>query len=249
MLLGIDIGNTHIVIGYFKDDKLLKKWRVSTDEKKTEDEYAGLITNFIKTNKIKQSIISSVVPNLNRTFKKMIQKYYNIEPMMVSPDLKLNINFKYPHPEEIGADRIVNACAAVKIYGPPLIVIDFGTATTFCFIDKESSYQGGLILPGVLLMIRALHQGTAKLPEVEIKKPEQIIGANTVESIQAGLYYQAVGSINYITDLLLKNYDKKSKIIITGGLAPMFKDHIIPHPVIDQDLTLKGLHILHKMNK
>ncbi len=244
MLLCIDIGNTNIVVGIFQKNKLLKKWRVSTNEKKTEDEYANILTCFLQNNKISHCILSSVVPNLNSTFKKLIIKYFHIEPLIVTNQLKLNITLKYPNPDEIGADRIVNAVAGVQLYGAPCIIIDFGTAITFCFIDKNKNYRGGLILPGLPLMLIALHQGTAKLPEVEIKKPEHIIGKNTIESIQSGLYYQTIGTINYIINLLRKKYNNKSKVIMTGGLAPLFKQDINISSIMEPDLTLKGLNII-----
>ncbi len=248
MLLAIDIGNTNIVLGVFDNKKLKEKWRISTDEKKTEDEYASIISIFLHDYKLTCGIISSVVPNLNTTFNKMLNKLYNISPMMVTGSLKLNIKLKYPIPSEIGADRIVNAVSAVSMYEPPLILIDFGTATTFCYIDKNKNYCGGLILPGVLLMLETLHLKTARLPEVEIKKPAHLVGRSTVESIQSGVYCQSIGSINYIIQQLMAEYSNKSKIILTGGLADLFIEDIRPEPIIDRDLTLNGLNIIYQLN-
>jgi len=250
MLLAIDIGNTNIVLGVFKDDTLQFKRNISTDIRKTEDEYYVILKNFVKTEDIHKCIISSVVPNLNNSFTRLLNKYFNIEPIFVTCDLKLNIKFKYPNPQEIGADRIVNAVAGVEIYKPPLIIIDFGTATTFCFVDKEKNYYGGLILPGIPLQLKSLHTSTAKLPLVEIKNPEELIGKSTIKAIQSGIYYQTVGSINYIIHLLKKEYDENSKVLITGGLGALFVDKINNSDVIlDKNLTLKGLNIIYNLNK
>ncbi len=248
MLLAIDIGNTNIVLGVFHNDKLKEKWRISTEEKKTVDEYSAIIKSFLQNNTVAHGIISNVVPNLNTTFKNLFQKYFNIKPITVSYKSTLNINLKYPNPAEIGADRIVNAAAATALYKPPLIIVDFGTATTIGYVDKENNYHGGLILPGIPLMLKALHIGTAKLPEVEIAKPMHLIGENTVENIQSGVYYQTIGSLNYIIDLLKKKYSKNSNVILTGGLAELFQEDIKPETVIDRDLTLKGLNIIYKLN-
>ncbi len=249
MFLAVDIGNTNIVLGIFDNDKLKEKWRISTDERKTEDEYGAIIKSFLHGSTITGSIISSVVPNLNITFRKLIRKYYNVKPLMVTDSLKMNIKIKFPNPAEIGADRIVNAAAAVSIYKPPLIVLDFGTATTFCYIDKDKNYYGGLILPGVSLMLETLHHRTAKLPEVEIRKPLHLIGKNTVESIQSGIYHQTIGAVNYIIRQMQKEYDSKSKIILTGGMSALFAEDIRPKPITAPDLTLMGLNIIHKLNQ
>lgn len=249
MLLCIDIGNTNIVLGLYKKDKIYKKWRISTDEKKTEDEYAGIITNFISPEKVTGCIFSSVVPSLNSTFKKFVNKYFQIKPIIVGHKLKMNITLKYPNPAEIGADRIVNASAACHFYKSPVIIIDFGTATTFCFVNKKKEYLGGLILPGLPLMLRYLHLGTAKLPEVEITKPENIIGRNTIESIQSGLYHQTIGSIEYIIHILKEQYDNQAKVVLTGGIASLFRDGLNIDTLIEPDLTLKGLNLLYTLNK
>ncbi len=250
MLLGIDIGNTNIVIGIFNNNNLLEKWRIATDFKKTADEYSALI-EWLLTKKditIDAGIFSSVVPPLDKVFVSLFRENFGVEPLIVSYKLNLGINIKYKNPEEIGADRLVNAAAGVNLYGAPLIIIDFGTATTFCFIDKEKNYCGGLILPGITLMRNALHIGTAKLPEVEFIKPNWIIGDNTVAGLQAGLYYQNVGAINYIIKLLMENYDKNSKIILTGGFASLFRESIDYPTIYEPDLTLKGLNIIYHLN-
>jgi len=249
MLLAIDIGNTNIVLGVFGNDKILEKWRISTDERKTEDEYGTIILSLLKNNTITQAIISSVVPNLNIVFRKLINKYFLFEPLVVTYKLKMNIKLKYANPSEIGADRIVNAVAVAKLHPLPAIIIDFGTAITVCYVDKKKNYHGGLILPGISLMLRALHLGTAKLPEVEVKKPSDLIGANTVEGIQSGIFHQTIGALNYIINRMRKKYSTDSKVIVTGGLAHLFKNEIQYKTIVDMDLTLKGLNILNKLNR
>lgn len=250
MLLAIDIGNTNIVSGLFQNNNLISKWRISTDIKKTEDEYFIIIESLLKDYKkeVNSVIFSSVVPSLDPIFSNLFRKNFNIEPVIVNHKLRLDINLKYRNPEEIGADRIVNATAASKIYGPPLIIIDCGTATTFCFVDKEYNYLGGLIMPGIKIMRDALHKYTAKLPIVNIIKPDFIIADNTISAIQAGLYYHNIGAFNYLINLLLTNYDKNSKIILTGGLAELFINDINYKTVYDPDLTLKGLNIIYNLN-
>lgn len=250
MLLAIDIGNTNIVLGVFENNKLQGKWRISTDLKKTSDEYRIIIESLLSKREIQidAGIYSSVVPSLDKVFNQFFKECFNIEPLIVSYKLNLGISIKYKNPEEIGADRLVNASAAVYLYSAPVVIIDFGTATTFCLVDKEKNYCGGLILPGIILMRNALHTGTAKLPEVEFIRPDWIIGDSTVAGIQAGLYYQNIGAINYILDLLLKNYDKNSKIILTGGMAPLFQDGIKYPTIYDPELTLKGLNLIYNLN-
>jgi type III pantothenate kinase len=251
MLFAIDIGNTNIVLGLFKGDNILEKWRIATDLKKTADEYFIIFENLLKDllEKIDSAIFSSVVPELDFVFNDIFLKKFNLKPIIVNYNLKLNIKLRYRNPAEIGADRIVNAVAASEIYKPPLIIIDFGTANTVCFVDKDYNYYGGLILPGINILRDTLHRWTAKLPKVSVIKPDSIIADNTVGAIQNGIYYQTVGGINYIIDLILKNYEKSSKIILTGGLANLFKDDIDYDVIFDPDLTLKGLNIIYKLNK
>ncbi|MDD5067169.1 MAG: type III pantothenate kinase [bacterium] len=249
MLLAVDIGNTNIVVGLFSKDKLIQKWRISTDINRTEDEYSLVIRSLLKDTRIENAIFSSVVPDLDNTFKKLIQKYYRITPLMVCYKMNLGIRIKYSRPEEIGADRLVNAAAVAQAYPLPAVIIDFGTATTFCYLDKKKQYYGGLILPGIPLMLKALHLGTAKLPMVEIKETDFIIGKSTVESIQSGVFHQTVGAINYIVDLIRKKYSKKAGVILTGGLGKLFCGHIKGRSMMDPDLTLNGLNIIHGLNR
>jgi len=250
MLLAIDIGNTNIVMGIFENNRLIKKWRISTDTNKTADEYYAIIKFLLSSYEIDidAGIFSSVVPPLDKIFIEIFKEHFKIEPLYVSYKLNLGITIKYKNPSEIGADRLVNAAAGVSLFKSPLIIIDLGTATTFCYIDKKKNFYGGLILPGIKLMRDSLHIKTAKLPEVDFITPEWIIGENTVQSIQAGLYYLNIGGINYILDLLLNNYDNNSKIVITGGLANVIQNKIKYEAIYEPDLTLKGLNIIYNLN-
>src|SRR5690606_20622331 len=185
----IDVGNTNIVLGVYKDDKLLYDWRIATDKDKTSDEYGLLFEQIFKynglsTKDVKNVIISSVVPPLMHTLPAMSIKYFKIRPIVVGPGVKTGMNIKYDNPREVGADRIVNAVAAYEKYGGPLIIVDFGTAITFCAVSKKGEYLGGAITPGIKISSEALFLRTAKLPKVEIAKPKSIIAKNTINSIQ-----------------------------------------------------------------
>lgn len=248
MLLAVDIGNTNIVAGLFDNNELVKKWRVATDPGKTEDEYALILGGLLKKSVINSAVFSSVVPALDSTFRKLIEKYYGIRPLVVHYALDLGFRIDYARPEEIGADRLVNAAAVSRLYPLPAVIIDFGTATTFCYLDRERRYRGGLILPGIPLMMKALHTGTAKLPTVEIQAVDFLIGRSTVESIQSGVFHQTVGAMNHILDLFHKEYGTGDSVILTGGLARLFAPHIGAHPLLDPDLTLKGLNIVFHLN-
>ncbi len=249
MLLAIDIGNTNIVMGVYENNNLHAKWRIATDANKTEDEYSVVLKNFLASLQVDKAIFSSVVPNLDNTFKKLINKYYHVEPLIVTHKVQLGYHIQYPYPDEIGADRLVNAAAVAKLYPLPSLIVDFGTATTFCYLDQNKNYHGGLILPGIPLMLKALHLGTAKLPLVEILEKDNLIGQNTIESIQTGIFHQTIGSINYIMDLFFHQYGKNIHIILTGGLAKLFIKKIKNNPIYDADLTLKGLEIIYHLNQ
>ena len=203
MILLVDVGNTNIVLGVQKDDSYIASWRISTDAKKTSDEYAIQVMQLFEQNDldpkgVKGVIISSVVPNIMHSLENMVRKCFGIEPVVVGPGIKTGINIKYDNPKEVGADRIVNAVAAYEIYKRAMIIIDFGTATTFCAITASGDYLGGCIIPGVKISSDALFERTAKLPRVELEMPDNIICKNTITSIQAGLIYGYVGQVEYI---------------------------------------------------
>lgn len=194
MILVLDVGNTNIVLGIYKNKELIANWRLATDNKRTADEYGIQVIELFSHNNLSFSdvegvIVSSVVPNIMYSLEHMISKYFNIKPIIVGPGVKTGINIKYDNPKEVGADRIVNAVAAHEIYKKPLIIIDFGTATTFCAITKDANYLGGTICPGIKISSDALFDKAAKLPRVELIKTPGVICKNTVASIQSGIIY------------------------------------------------------------
>ncbi|NLY86569.1 MAG: type III pantothenate kinase [Tissierellia bacterium] len=257
MLLVIDVGNTNIVLGVYKDDKLLYDWRIATDKDKTSDEYGLLFEQIFKynglsTKDVKNVIISSVVPPLMHTLPAMSIKYFKIRPIVVGPGVKTGMNIKYDNPREVGADRIVNAVAAYEKYGGPLIIVDFGTAITFCAVSKKGEYLGGAITPGIKISSEALFLRTAKLPKVEIAKPKSIIAKNTINSIQAGLVYGYIGMVDYIIEKMIEEMKEEGediKVVATGGFSNLIAAESKYIQKIDKLLTLEGLRIIFNRNK
>ncbi len=257
MLLVIDVGNTNIVFGIYKDDELLYDWRISTDKDKSSDEYGLLFNqifqfNGINPKQIKDVIISSVVPPLMHTLPTMSMRYLGIEPLVVGVDIKTGIKIKYDNPREVGADRIVNAVAAHSKYGGPLIIVDVGTAVTFCSVSKEGDYLGGVIYPGIKISSEALFTRTSKLPKVEIAKPKKVIGKTTVASIQSGLVYGYIGMIDYIIEKMIEEMEssvEEVNIIGTGGFSSLIASESKYINRIDRLLTLAGLKIIYERNR
>jgi type III pantothenate kinase len=253
MLLVIDVGNTHTALGIFEDDKVKGHWRISTNFKKTEDEFAMLFKNLldekgINYNHIKAIAISCVVPPLIWILVKMSRTYFNIQPIVVSSEINLNIKIKTDYPEELGADRIVNAVAVSSIYGAPAIIIDYGTATTFCALDQDKNYIGGAIAPGLELSSHALFEKTAKLPEVELIKPQNAIGKNTVQAIQSGIILGHLGLTRELVERFQNELEGIPRVIATGGLAELIARTYPIIDTVDPLLTLKGLNIIYKLN-
>lgn len=257
MLLVIDVGNTNIVFGIYEDRELLYDWRISTEKNRTSDEYGLLVEQIVSRygfNKmrIKDIIISSVVPPLMKTLSNMCTKYFDLEPMIVGPGLKTGMHIKYDNPKEVGADRIVNGIAAYEEYGGPLIVVDFGTAITFDAINRQGDYLGGAITPGIKISSEALFFETSKLPKVEVERPEKVIGKNTVNSIQAGIFYGYVGMVDYIIEKMIEEMepiDKDVRVIATGGFAGLISKESRYIEKVDQMLTLSGLRIIYERNR
>ena len=255
MLLVFDVGNTNMVIGIYKDKSLVKDWRICTDIHKTYDEYGMLIGNLlahdnIDIKSIDDVIISSVVPNVMHALENFCIKYCDKKPMIVGPGIKTGLNIKYDNPKQVGADRIVNAVAAIEKYGSPLIIVDFGTATTFCAISDKAEYLGGTICPGLKISSEALFNGAAKLPRVELIKPGKTICKATVEAMQAGIIYGYVGQVEKIISMMKKELGSEDiKVVATGGLSSLIHSETDSIDHIDKFLTLEGLRLIHLKNK
>ena len=253
MLLVVDIGNTNTVLGIYENKKLLTYWRMSTLKNRSADEIGILFMQFfqhrgIKNDDIKAAIISSVVPPIMHSFEQAIKQYINVEPLIVGPGTKTGMNIRYDNPKEVGADRIVNAVAGYELYGGPLILIDFGTATTFCAISEKGEYMGGVICPGIQISVDALFERTAKLPRIDLVKPETIIGKNTVHSMQAGAVYGYVGQVDYIVNRMKEEIKGEVKVVATGGLAPLIASESSTIDETNGLLTLEGLRIIYERN-
>lgn len=254
MLLVIDVGNTNIVVGAFDGEALVKSWRMSTDYKKSSDEIGMMLVellrfNGIGTDQIEDVVISSVVPQMMFSLERAVKRYLKSEPLVITNKVNTGINIMYDNPKEVGADRIVNAVAVRKYYPGNAIIIDFGTATTFCALDKDANYLGGVICPGIKISLDALIDRTAKLPKIEIVRPENVIGTNTVESMQSGMVYGYAGQIENIVRLMKKQMDGDVRVIATGGIASLIAEATDAIDVLDSHLTLKGLRLIYEMNK
>lgn len=254
MLLAIDIGNTNIVLGVFESDRLVESWRVGTKTQITSDEYAMILRDLfgftgLSFGQIDGAIISSVVPPLLPVMSEMSRRYFGIEPLIVTNEVKTGIRLRYDNPKEIGADRIVNAAAAYSIYGGPVIIVDFGTATTFCAVTTEGDYLGGAIVPGIKVSAEALFQRTAKLPRVELAKPPSIIGKDTISAIQAGIIYGYAGLVDGIVERMKKELDSRAKVVATGGLAEIVAPETRSIESVYPSLTLDGLRLIYNLNR
>ncbi|GKV57779.1 type III pantothenate kinase [Sporosarcina sp. NCCP-2222] len=253
MILVLDTGNTNIVLGVYEQGVLKYHWRMETYRHKTEDEYAMSVKALfshvgLEFSDITGIIISSVVPPVMFPLEQMCRKYFDIRPLIVGPGVKTGLNIKYENPREVGADRIVNAVAAIHEYGDPLIIVDFGTATTYCYVNEKGEYMGGAIAPGVGISMEALFDRASKLPRVELVRPEQVIGKNTVAAMQAGIVYGYVGQVEGIVGRIKAQSKVEPKVIATGGLADLIASETDVIDVVDSFLTLKGLHLIYERN-
>lgn len=253
MILAVDIGNTNIKIAAFKDDKLIKSFRLSATVNKTSDEYGFDLKNILQQGNISPdsfsgAIMSSVNPNLNYTIEHMIEYYFNVSPLIVGSGIKTGLNIKYDNPKEVGSDRIMGSLAAYYLYGGPCIVIDFGTATTFNAISEKGEFLGGAITVGIKAASDALSRSGARLPRVELTKPTNVINKTTITNMQSGLLNGFIGSTEYITNKIKEEMGGNSKVIATGGLSEMVKPYTDIIDIVDRTLTLKGLHIVYKLN-
>ena len=249
----LDVGNTNTVLGVYEGETLKHHWRIETNRNKTEDEYGMMIKSLfqhdgLQFEQIEGVIISSVVPPIMAALERMCKKYFHVKPLVVGPGVKTGLNIKYENPREVGADRIVNAVAGIHEYGMPLIIVDFGTATTYCYIDKNSDYMGGLIAPGIGISTEALYTRASKLPRIEITRPETVVGKNTVSAMQAGILFGYVGQVEGIVSRIKKEFNADATVIATGGLAGLIAKECSMIDIVDPDLTLKGLLLIYKRN-
>ena len=254
MILVIDVGNTQTVVGVYDDKKLLSHWRISTDLNKTEDEYGMLVKNLLSNSNlslsdIKSVVISCVVPPVSWIVKKMSLDYFKVSALIVGPGVKTGICIKTDNPKEVGADRIVNAIAAYKLYGGPVIIVDFGTATTFCAVNADGVYLGGAIAPGLEISAEALVEKTAKLPKVELTKPKHSIGSNTITAMQSGIFFGYLGLTNELIRRFKIELGEDSVVVATGGQAELIGNESKLIDKVNPLLTLEGLHLIYEMNK
>lgn len=254
MLLAIDVGNTNITFGGYEGDRMTCTFRMTTKQQRTSDEYGISISEMLKLSgytreSVSGVIIASVVPGIMHSLTSSIDKYFNTKPMIVGPGLKTGIKIVTENPKELGADRVVDAVSAYEKYGGPVLVLDFGTATTYDLVNEKGEFCAGITAPGIRISANALTEGTAKLPEIEIKKPESILAQNTVQSMQAGLVYGQIGQTKYIINRVKKEkgYDSLH-VVATGGLGSMIAKEVEEISVYDRNLTLDGLRIIYEKN-
>ncbi|NLI70949.1 MAG: type III pantothenate kinase [Firmicutes bacterium] len=254
MLLAIDVGNSYIMLGVFENNKMQICWRMATKHERTEDELGIMIKNlFLHSNLEWKAVtgiaISSVVPPLMHTLEKMSQKYFELYPLVVGPGVKTGLNILMDDPREVGADRVVNAVAAYTLYGGPTIIVDFGTATTFCVINEKGDYLGGAIAPGIGISTEALFTKAAKLPRVELAKPKRVIGKNTISSMQSGIIYGLVGQVDGIVRRICRELSSKPFVVATGGYAEFLASESETIEEVNYNLTLEGLKIIYNRQK
>jgi type III pantothenate kinase len=253
MLLVIDVGNTNTSLGVYQGEELLAHWRLTTNRSRTVDEYGVHARNLfalagLDFKGINAIAIASVVPPLNYTLKTMAERYFQLSPLFVDDSTDTGLKILYNPASDVGADRIVDAVAAIHKYGPPCIIVDFGTATTFDVINQKGEYLGGVITPGITISADALFERTAKLPRVDIKRPQRVVGGSTTEAMQSGLYHGYTGLVDGVLRKIIDEVGGKPKVIATGGLAPLIATGSEFIEVVDDTLTLEGLRLVYEKN-
>jgi type III pantothenate kinase len=254
MLLTIDIGNTDTTLGVFKGEELRATWHMATSVHRRADEYGALLLNLLHqqgldTSDVKAIALCGVVPPLISTFDELFQRYFHISPLVVGAGVKTGVRIRMDNPREVGADRIVNAAAAHRLYGGPVIITDLGTATTFDTVSKEGDYLGGAIAPGILTAAEALFTRAAMLPRVEMIRPKHAIGTNTTAAMQSGIIFGYVGLIEGMVARIQKELGEKAKVVATGGVAELVAKETAVIDVVNPHLTLIGLRLIYEMNK
>ncbi|MFY9258391.1 MAG: type III pantothenate kinase [Dethiobacteria bacterium] len=254
MLLAVDVGNTNIMIGVFNDQKVVTCWRLATDWNSTEDELGITVKSLLHHSRLSSRditavAISSVVPPLMYSLERMAEKYFSVKPLVIRPDTQTGMKILLDNPRELGADRMVNALAGYTLYGGPLIIVDFGTATTFCAISKEGHYMGGAIAPGLGISVEALFEKAAKLPRVELIRPPAVIGKSTIASLQSGIVYGFVGQVDGIVRRMAKEFSAPPLVVATGGFASLIAQESETIARVNPLLTLEGLQIIYRQQQ
>jgi len=254
MLLAVDIGNTNTTLGVFDGEKLRATWRMATGVGQMADEYASLLLTLLHhqgldASDIKEVALCSVVPPLLTTFEEMCQRYFRVSPLVVGPGVKTGVRIRMDNPKEVGTDRIVNAAAAHHLYSGSVIIVDLGTATTFDTVSKEGDYLGGVIAPGIVTAAEALFARAAALPRVELVRPKQAIGTNTINAMQSGIVFGYVGLIEGIVARIQKELGEKATVVATGGYAELIAEETAVIDKVNPDVTLVGLRLIYLLNR
>ena len=252
MILTLDVGNTNMTGGVFKEDEIVATFRITTKIPRTSDEYGMMLYNMLEQNKIEpddihDAIICSVVPDVMHSLASCIIKYFDIKPVIVGADIETGLKVQLPNPKQVGADRIVDAVAAYELYGGPVLVMDYGTATTYDLVDETGAFIGGITAPGIGISAKALWEDAAKLPKIEIAKPENVIGNDTISSMQSGLVYGQIGQAEYLIRKVKEESGLSNiKVVATGGLGRIISEGTDAINIYDANLTLKGIYLVYK---